>query len=100
MGLLPVLQFKGLQERAHAQDINRVLKNPVHRPVKKVPAARLRRELSRVAREKSTRVGVLRQYVGATPFEVETIPAAIERSYHKRLLRAGRWQVDHFQRSD
>ncbi len=62
--------------------------------------AQTRGELSRAARDKSTRVGVLKQYVGATPFGAEMIPAAIERNYLKRLLRAGWWQMGFFQRPD
>jgi len=43
--------------------------------------------------ERSTSAGVLRQYVGATPFGAETIPATIERDYRKHLLgqAGGRW---------
>ena len=51
------------------------------------------------AREKSTRVGVLRQYVGAIPSGAEIIPAATERNYPKRLPRAGWGQMGLFQRS-
>ena len=51
------------------------------------------------AREKSTRVGVLRQYVGVSPIGAEMIPAAIERNYLKRLPGAGWWQMGLFQRS-
>ncbi len=75
----------------------------------KGPGARLRRELpsglslrvedSRAAREKLTSGGVLRQYVGATPFGAGMIPAQIERNYPNRLLKAGWWQMALFQRS-
>ncbi len=47
------------------------------------------KDLRGETREKSTRVGVLRQYVGATPLGAGMIPAAIERNYPKRLLKAG-----------
>jgi len=49
--------------------------------------------LSRAAREKSTSGGVLKQYVGATPLGAGIIPAAIERNYPKRLLKAGWWHM-------
>ncbi len=60
---------------------------------------RVRVEDSRAAREKSTSDGVLRPYVGATPFGAAMIAAQIERNYPKRLLRAGWWQMGLFQRS-
>jgi len=50
------------------------------------------------AREKSTRVGVLGQYVEATPMGAGMIPAAIERNYPKRPLKAGWRQTGLFQR--
>ena len=50
-------------------------------------------------REKSTRVGVLRKYVGATPSGAKMIPAATERNYPKRLPRVGWGQMGLFQRS-
>jgi len=49
-------------------------------------------ELKRM-REKSTSGGVLKQYVGATPLGAGIIPAAIERNYPKRLLKAGWWHM-------
>ncbi len=52
------------------------------------------------AREKSTSAGVLRQYVGATPLGAGMIPAAIERNYPKRLLKAGWWHMSLFQQPD
>ncbi len=75
-----------------------MLENPVHRPVKKVPGARRARNRSfDLAQDRLSR-GVLRQYVGATPLGAGMIPAAIERNYPKRLLRAGWWQMGLFQR--
>jgi len=62
MALLPVLQFKGQRKRAHAHDINRVLKNPVHRPVKKVPGARLRPSSA----ERRARNRRVEAYLGST----------------------------------
>ena len=41
--------------------------------------------------------GVLRRYVGATPLGAGMIPAAIERNYPKRLLKAGWWHMSLFQ---
>ena len=41
--------------------------------------------------------GVLMRYVGATPLGAEMIPAAIERNYPKRLLKAGWWHMSLFQ---
>ncbi len=81
----------------HLGGPSRLLKKAVCRLVKKISEARLRRQLSRAAREKSTRVGVLRRYVGATPLGVGMIPAAIERHYPKRLLKAGWWHMSLFQ---
>ena len=65
---------------------SKLLKNAVCRLVKKISEARLRCQLSRVAREKSTSGDVLRRYVGATPLGAGMISAAIERNYPKRLL--------------
>jgi len=47
----------------------------------------------------STSGDVLRQYVGVTPLGAGMVSAAIERSYPKRLLSAGWWQMGLFQRS-
>jgi len=55
------------------------------------------KDLRGEAREKSTSGGVLRQYVGATPLGAGMIPAAIERNYPKRLLKAGWWHMSLFQ---
>ncbi len=41
--------------------------------------------------------GVLQRYVGTTPLGAEMIPAAIERNYPKRLLKAGWWHMSLFQ---
>ncbi len=49
------------------------------------------------AREKSTRVGVLRRNVGATPLGAGMTPAAIERNYPKRLLKVGWRHMSLFQ---
>jgi len=50
------------------------------------------------AREKSTRGGVLRRYIGATPIGAKMISAPLERTYPKRLPRIGWWQMGLFQR--
>ncbi len=55
------------------------------------------KDLRGEAREKSTSGGVLRQYVAATPLGAGLIPAAIERNYPKRLLKAGWWHMSLFQ---
>ncbi len=55
------------------------------------------KDLRGEACEKSTRVGVLRRYVGATPLGAGMIPAAIERNCPKRLLEAGWWHMSLFQ---
>ncbi len=83
------------------------MKKAVCRLVKKISEARLRRELPsglslraedrRAARDKSTSGGVLRRYVGATPLGAGMIPAAIERNYPKRLLKAGWRHMSLFQ---
>ncbi len=52
-------------------------------------------EDSRAAREKSTTGGVLRRYIGTT--RAGMIPAAIERNYPKRRLKAGWWHMSLFQ---
>jgi len=69
----------------------RVAVRQAHRPEED------RGEDSRAAREKSTSAGVLRRYVGATPLGAGMIPAAIERNYPKRLLKAGWWHMSLFQ---
>ncbi len=46
------------------------------------------KDLRGEAREKSTRVGVLRRYVGATLLRAGKFSRAIERNFHKRLLEA------------
>ncbi|MCH6545110.1 MAG: hypothetical protein IH796_03825 [Deltaproteobacteria bacterium] len=71
-------------------------KKAICRRVQKVSEARLRRWLSRAAREKSMSGGVLRRYVGATPLGGGMIPAAIERNYPKRLRKAGWWHMGLF----
>ena len=55
------------------------------------------KDLRGEAREISTSGGVLRRYVGATPLGAGMIPAALERNYPKRLLKAGWWHMSLFQ---
>ncbi len=55
------------------------------------------KDLRGEAREKSTSGSVLRRYVEATPLGAGMIPAAIERNYPKRLLKAGWWHMSLFQ---
>ncbi len=55
------------------------------------------KDLRGKAREKSTSGGGFRRYVGATPLGAGMIPAAIERNYPQRLLKAGWWLMSLFQ---
>ncbi len=66
---------------------SRLLKKAVCRLVKKISEARLRRQLSRAAREKSTSGGVLTRYVEATPLGAGMIPARSSATILNACLR-------------
>ena len=51
------------------------------------------------AREKFTRDGVLKQYLGATPLRAKMIFPPTERTQPKHLPRTGWWQMGLFQRA-